>query len=111
MTPRLKVQEQKQHGQRTGGPTTTTRTKRRRHLEQQKAHASRADRASRSRVAAEMLKELVFPAIRDKMFFAKTVILQWDNAVGHGMSSIDAKIADDLEDDLPSPAPGVPAHH
>ena len=54
---------------------------------------------------AEMLKELVFPAIRDKMFFAKTVTLQWDNAGGHGMSSIDAKIADDL----PSPAPGVPA--
>ena len=63
MTPRLKVQEQKQHGQRTGGPTTTTRTKRRRHLEQQKAHASRADRASRSRVAAQTLAGRTPPAL------------------------------------------------
>ena len=54
---------------------------------------------------AQMLKEDVFPAIREKMHFAKKVTVQWDNAGGHGMSTIDAKIAAEL----PSPGQGVPA--
>ena len=54
---------------------------------------------------AEMLKEKVFPAVREKMSHAKVVTLQWNNAGGHGMATIDEKIAGDL----PSPGGGVPA--
>ena len=54
---------------------------------------------------ADMLKDLVFPCIREKMHFAKVVTVQYNNAGGHGMSTIDAKIADQL----PSPGRGVPA--
>ena len=46
---------------------------------------------------AEMLTSKVFPAIRTKMASCKKVSVQWDNAGGHGMSTIMDKIADSLE--------------
>lgn len=53
---------------------------------------------------AEMLTEEVFPAIREKMAFAKTVTVQWDSAGGHGIASLTNKI----KDELPAPSPNEP---
>ena len=54
---------------------------------------------------AEMLKNEVFPAIREKMHFAKEVTVQWDSAGGHGIASLTRKIAGEL----PAPDDGGPA--
>ena len=45
---------------------------------------------------AEMLHTKVFPAIRSKMAEHKKVTVQWDNAGGHGMSTLMAKIHSSL---------------
>ena len=41
---------------------------------------------------ADILIEDVFPSIRDKISWAKVVKVQWDNAGGHGVASLLAKI-------------------
>lgn len=53
---------------------------------------------------AEILTEKVFPAIRDKMSYASEVKIQYDNAGGHGMKTIESKI----DSELPAPRGGGP---